>query len=155
MGFSLEEFANKHGLKLKTLTIDKVVSPFPRKILLPECPKCKNTVFVSDSYSTCDCGDFEITKEALSDQLEVYRSIEELSIEETNIYCTECFTIEPTVIKLKNGSYFCLECFIDFDETSECEWCNTRYAGDIGEHTYLEGCEMCDGHIGWHMSKDD
>ena len=47
MGFSLEEFANKHGLKLKTLTIDKVVSPFPRKILLPECPKCKNNLFLS------------------------------------------------------------------------------------------------------------
>jgi hypothetical protein len=47
MGLSLEDFAKKHGLKLKTLKIDEVVSPFPRTIILPECPKCKNNLFLS------------------------------------------------------------------------------------------------------------
>jgi hypothetical protein len=47
MGLSLEEFTKKHKLKLKNLTIDKVVSPFPRTILIPECPKCKNNLFLS------------------------------------------------------------------------------------------------------------
>ena len=47
MGLSLEEFAKKHKLKLKNMTIDEVVSPFPRTILLPECPKCKNNLFLS------------------------------------------------------------------------------------------------------------
>jgi len=47
MGLSLEDFAAKYGLKLKTMYIDEAVSPFPRKILLPECPKCKNNLFLS------------------------------------------------------------------------------------------------------------
>jgi len=47
MGLSLEEFAKKYKLKLKSMTIDKVVSPYPRTILLPECPKCKNNLFLS------------------------------------------------------------------------------------------------------------
>ena len=47
MGLSLEEFAIKYKLKLKNLTIDKVVSPYPRTILIPECPKCQNNLFLS------------------------------------------------------------------------------------------------------------
>jgi hypothetical protein len=47
MGLSLEEFAKKHGLKLKSMAIDEAVSPYPRTILLPECPKCKNNLFLS------------------------------------------------------------------------------------------------------------
>ena len=44
MGLSIEEFARKHGLKLKNLTIEIVVSPYPRTILIPECPKCKRWI---------------------------------------------------------------------------------------------------------------
>ena len=86
----------------------------------------------------------------------MYRSLSELANGGIygDIYCTECFSPEATVIELKNGLFFCLECFVDFDETSECEWCNTRYAGSIGEDTYFIGCELCGGHIGWHMDKD-
>ncbi len=47
MGLSIEKFAEKYNLKLKTLTIDEVVSPYPRTILIPECPKCKNNLFLS------------------------------------------------------------------------------------------------------------
>jgi hypothetical protein len=47
MGLTLEEFAEKYKLKLKSMTIDEVVSPFPRTILIPECPKCKNNIFLS------------------------------------------------------------------------------------------------------------
>ena len=47
MGLSLEEFAKKHKLKLKNMTIDKVISQFPRTILIPECPKCNNNLFLS------------------------------------------------------------------------------------------------------------
>jgi len=121
-----------------------------------ECDACGKTVYVADSYSTCECGGTDFEKDVLREQLEVHRSLSELADggEYGDIYCTECFMPESTVIELKNGSYFCLECFEFFDETSECEWCNTRYAGDIGEDTYFKGCEMCEGHIGWHMDKD-
>ena len=47
MGLSLEAFTKKHGIKTKQLTIDEAVSPYPRTILLPECPKCKNNLFLS------------------------------------------------------------------------------------------------------------
>jgi len=47
MGLSLEKFTKKFGLKIKTLTIEESVSPYPRTVLLPECPKCKNNLFLS------------------------------------------------------------------------------------------------------------
>ena len=47
MGLSLEAFAKKYGLKLKSMQIDETVSPFPRVILLPECPKCGNNLFLT------------------------------------------------------------------------------------------------------------
>jgi hypothetical protein len=47
MGLSLDKFAKKYGLKLKSMTIDEAVSPYPRTIQLPECPKCKNNLFLS------------------------------------------------------------------------------------------------------------
>lgn len=124
-----------------------------RNWLKCECPECKNEIFVSDSYSTCECGEKEISFDVLKEQLEESRSPKEQAMEDYDIKCTECCSGESTVIELKNGLYFCLECFVDFDETSECEWCNTRYAGRIREDSYWLGCELCEGHAGWH--KDD
>lgn len=122
-----------------------------------ECDACGETVYVSDSYTTCQCGGTDFEKDVLENKLAIQRSASELAESglSSEIYCTECFYFEPTVIELKNGYCFCLECFEYFDETTECEWCNTRYAGDIGENTYFKGCENCEGHIGWHMDRDD
>ena len=53
-----------------------------------ECPECNNAVFVSDSYSTCDCGEVEITMDALREQLEKFRSTKELAIEDCDIDLT-------------------------------------------------------------------
>lgn len=47
MGLTLEEFVQKHGLKIRSMTIDESVSPYPRTILLPQCPKCSNNLFLS------------------------------------------------------------------------------------------------------------
>lgn len=117
-----------------------------------ECSACGEIAYISDCDTACDCGKTDFTKEVLTEQLEVFMSPRDRAGENTDIYCTECFTYEPTVIELKNGIYFCLECFIYFDETSECEWCNTRYAGDIGEDTHWKGCENCEGSLGWHRN---
>jgi hypothetical protein len=54
MGLSLEAFAKKYGLNLKSMNIDESVSPYPRKILLPECPKCKNNIFLSHPEQRAD-----------------------------------------------------------------------------------------------------
>jgi ribosomal protein S27AE len=47
MGYTLLEFLKNHGLNKKSLDIDESVSPFPRTIQLPECPKCGNNLFLS------------------------------------------------------------------------------------------------------------
>ncbi len=47
MGLPLDVFAKKYGLRIKSMNIDNSVSDFPRTILLPECPKCKNNLFLS------------------------------------------------------------------------------------------------------------
>jgi ssDNA-binding Zn-finger/Zn-ribbon topoisomerase 1 len=43
---SLDQFASKHNLTITKMTIDDVVSPYPRTIQLPQCPKCENYLFL-------------------------------------------------------------------------------------------------------------
>jgi hypothetical protein len=47
MVYTLQEFSKKYNLKIKLMDIDRAVSPYPRTILLTECPKCKNNLFLS------------------------------------------------------------------------------------------------------------
>ena len=47
MGYSLEDFAQKFKVRIKSMKIDESVSPYPRTILLPQCPKCGSNLFLS------------------------------------------------------------------------------------------------------------
>lgn len=35
-----------------------------------------------------------------------------------------------------------------------CGWCNEGNSGDL-EHSYLTGCNQCDGQLGWIGDRDD
>ncbi|MCQ1572103.1 hypothetical protein NFO65_15330 [Neorhizobium galegae] len=62
--------------------------------------------------------------------------------------CAFCNT--PNSVVQHNEYYLCVECISSSDGIAYCGWCNE---GQIGggnlEHSYVGGCEFCDGHAGW------
>jgi len=54
MAKSLEELAEKNGWEIGTMHIDNVVSPFPRDIRIPLCPKCGSYLFLFHSEKKQD-----------------------------------------------------------------------------------------------------
>jgi hypothetical protein len=38
-------------------------------------------------------------------------------------------------------------------DISQCEWCNEYNTGDMGG-SYVHGCSICEGMIGWNSNKD-
>lgn len=54
MARSLEELAEENGWEIGTMHIESVVSPFPRDIRIPLCPKCRNYLFLFHSEKKQD-----------------------------------------------------------------------------------------------------
>jgi uncharacterized protein YbaR (Trm112 family) len=54
MGFTLEEFASKHKLKIGTMHIDNVVSHNERDIQLLTCPECGKFLFLYHKKEKAD-----------------------------------------------------------------------------------------------------
>lgn len=48
--------------------------------------------------------------------------------------------------------YLCTNCFAYFDPVGQCQWCNDPMTGDT-DHTYVTGCEHCDGYAGHHANE--
>lgn len=51
---TLEEFSRRHGTGVGTMSIDPDVSPFPRTIKIPTCPKCEGYLFLSHPVHRAD-----------------------------------------------------------------------------------------------------
>jgi len=122
-----------------------------------KCPNrtCNKTIYINESPTKCSFCETPITTDYLKEKYEPLRSPRELACDDYDVHCTECLNIEPTVIEL-NDKYLCVGCLTLFDanDLTYCEWCNTQYAGDIGEGTFWRGCELCEGSAGWHGDKD-
>ena len=122
-----------------------------------ECPnrECNKTIYINESPSNCDFCDTPITIDYLKEKYEPFRSPREMASYDYDIHCTECLNSEPTVIEF-NDEYLCIGCLTVFDaaDLTVCNWCNTQYAGDIGEDTGWLGCALCDGRAGWHSERD-
>ena len=101
---------------------------------------------LDEGYSKCNYCNTEITPEHLLDLFEEHSSA---------IYCAECGEAPASVISVGDG-YVCLCCFTYFGDTatSQCQWCMTEYAGDIGENTGYFGCGQCGGAKGERGDKD-
>ena len=65
--------------------------------------------------------------------------------------CSNCGGYH-TVVRTENDEWICASCFGVFDSLECCGWCNELNTGDM-EHSYVSGCNHCDGMAGWH--KDD
>ena len=104
---SLTDFAKKHNLEIADMTIDHVVSPFPRVIHLPQCPKCENYLFL---YHPIDKRDpfiaAKVTEGILKDE-----------VGEVEKWLMSCWTADCD---------FYLP--IDQDDLAECPECNKKYS---------------------------
>ena len=65
--------------------------------------------------------------------------------------CSECDGYH-IVVRTENDEWICASCFGVFESLEVCNWCNELNTGDM-EHSYVDGCNHCEGMAGWH--KDD
>jgi len=65
--------------------------------------------------------------------------------------CSDCDGYH-TVVRTENDEWICATCFGVFESLEVCDWCNELNTGDM-EHSYVTGCNHCEGMAGWH--KDD
>jgi hypothetical protein len=122
--------------------------------LLVECADedCKRKIRCSDGCGTCNCGS-ELAIEELVDMLDKndHRDdVDRIAL----AYCQYCVWVDgcpdgKSAVLMDGTEYLCVHCCDIESQSSVCGWCDERYTGDIGEDTYLTGCELCDGHDGW------
>jgi hypothetical protein len=67
-------------------------------------------------------------------------------------HCAECEGYHS--VAEYEGHYLCVVCFYVSEEIAACGWCGEFGNGDM-EDSNMEGCTVCDGSIGHHMSKND
>ncbi len=120
-----------------------------------KCPHCnKDIVIASEGYATCmHCGgeiDPEDVADALTDHDAAHIGIADGDDSWEPANCGTCDGYH-TVVK-RGGIFFCANCFDISDHVEQCGWCNEPNTGDM-EHSYVTGCNHCDGKAGWE--KDD
>lgn len=115
----------------------------------PECGDSDQSIEPYDGFSCTKC-DCEVSGESalfdLLDQNQVRGTKHDLD-SDTPANCDECQGYH-TVCEYEDG-YLCTNCFAYFDSVGQCQWCNDPMTGDT-EHTYVTGCEHCDGMTGHH-----
>ena len=128
----------------------------PSSYLKIKCPQCQATVtFVNDGWSGWECGE-KFEPPHLADLLD---SSEEPTKEALEIgylntgNCGDCDGYK-TVVKIKSGEYCCASCLETFEQLEKCEFCGDLDTGDMAD-SYLDGCSVCSGSIGWEMRKND
>jgi hypothetical protein len=131
---------------------DCLVCGYHERYLLFDCLKCgKETALRPDEYECEQCG------ERMNEE-ELIEAVDQLVVTKDNYFdvqarisCGECQGFETVV--LYEEKYLCVNCFDDSDGYSQCEFCSTPSTADL-EGSYLNGCEFCDGRIGWDSDRD-
>lgn len=115
------------------------------------CQKCNNLTILTDEHiTTCNCH-HTLSAQELFSIIEVansyYADVRHGEEVDWKANCTECQS--NLVIRIKDGLWFCTECFTTFDSVTKCNWCNHLFTGD-DEDTYLFGCgiDFCGGKLG-------
>lgn len=115
------------------------------------CGHSENTVFTSCE----DCGiDFNLFSGEQScpkckNDIDVYDIVCEV-VTSDNYYdtvsatCSECGEYESVHQRSDGNGFFCVSCFETFEYIYQCEYCGSHSTTER-EHSYLSGCEICDG----------
>jgi hypothetical protein len=131
---------------------DCLVCGYRERYLLFDCRKCGNeTALRPDEYECEHCGE-------RMDEEELVDSVDQLAVTPDNyfdvqarIHCGECEGFETVV--LYEGKYLCVNCFDVSEGYSQCEFCSAPSTADL-EDSYLDGCSLCDGRMGWKADQD-
>lgn len=135
-----------------------VVCGASEKCIAVQCKKCKKNVrFITEGYTTCDCGCQMEPDDLVSALFELDAAEAPMRDDDHSPHeagnCGSCEGFH-TVVEMPDGGCFCACCFESFDEISQCEWCNEPNTGDMDD-SYWRGCSACDGKAGWDSDKDD
>lgn len=120
-----------------------------------ECSCGSHVNFMEEGFSECDsCGNKFEPKDIvdiLQDEEKAYRAAKDGDDSWDLGNCGDCDGYH-TVVRVDFDHYFCASCFGRFDSMQPCEYCCELNTEDMG-HSYVSGCNHCDGPAGWH--KDD
>lgn len=148
-GFEAQEHIHELGIPYKS---ECLVCGVIDSCLQIECSDCQSTViFRNEGFSKCkSClKDYEPEDVVsyLVDEAEAYRAHKEG--ENYLGTCSDCDSYQTVVGT--GDDYVCASCLERFEFMSPCEWCNELNTGDM-EHSYVAGCNVCDGLIGYDNS---
>ncbi len=126
------------------------------KSLNIKCPECGETVTLKkEGIGQCQsCGKHlepDDVASALIDSGAAYIAAKQGDGSWGEGNCSDCDGYH-TVACTENDEWICASCFGMFQSLQTCDWCNELNTGDM-EHSYVAGCNHCDGMIGRH--KDD
>lgn len=111
------------------------------------CKSCNEDVKIFDpQLEKCPKCDMEISISSLQDEYSDFVSPKEAMIESQVASCSECQGYE-TAGRI-DEAWVCFSCLQIFDSHFQCGWCGQNITGEY-EDTTLDGCENCDGRIGW------
>ncbi len=133
-----------------------LVCGLTEKSLNIQCPKCEEKVALKEEgIGQCQsCGkslEPDNVARALIDSGAAYIAAMEGDDSWSEGNCSECDGYH-TVVHTENDEWICASCFEVFESLEACGWCNELNTDDM-EHSYVAGCNYCDGMVGWH--KDD
>lgn len=149
--------AQQHDDELKVVYESKcLVCGLTENCLSIECPECSTLVaFRNEGFATCQsCGksfEPEDVADLLIDAGAAHMAAKEGDDSWGEGNCSDCDGYH-TVVRTENDEWICASCFGVFDSLESCGWCNEPNTGDM-EHSYVTGCNHCDGMVGWY--KDD
>lgn len=127
-----------------------MVCRYQNTLLRVKCPSCTRQVLIESGYDHCpECG-HSFTPEEAGELMGGTRPDDDTGFSTLSVYCGNCQT--DTVYE-KDGRYLCTNCMEEWDEIDQCEWCNESNTGDL-DGSYVHGCAVCDGMIGWKGNKD-
>ena len=143
---SLIRKSSPHGVYSQVTEKCLVCNYFGAAIYV-NCPKCKYSYNFQSYNAVCpECS----TK--LFKKMKPYN----ISYDEffnQPVYCSNCCSED--VYRMEDDLFICGSCFTYKTQVSTCEYCDSTFMGDIGEDSFIEGCELCDGKRGEWESKDD
>jgi len=125
-------------------------------IIKINCSECNELAefnkfdFERNEFVCSDC--FEtIEKEYVIDIIETDPITKDNYFDRSPINCALCGGNNCVI--MHHDYYVCTECLSVDEEVQYCGWCGEGQlgGGDLDD-SYEYGCELCDGHLGWHSN---
>lgn len=118
-----------------------------------ECPECEEPVILkNEGFGQCQSCKKNLEPEDVAGALIDSGAAHIAAMEGDDSWgegnCSECDGYH-TVVRTENDEWICASCFGVFASLETCGWCNEPNTGDM-EHSYVAGCNHCEGMAGWH-----